>query len=201
MESCKQHLFLPTKICDNTYCTEYCQPDKLTLALAIRVFPGARSCSYSRQPYCVTQGSQNKSLSHRRLFVMAGFSRCSARRVHSHLSSVSGGHPEVFSCIPSSSVTPFSVSIMTSLSTVTLTLPESLLQGSLPKVNFHLKILNLITFAKPLLPYKATFTLCKDLAGTYLGVHYSVYFRWVVCLKNHRYHKKIMYFTFILSYL
>ena len=98
-------------------------------------------------------------------------------------------------------VTPFSVSIMTSLSTVTLTLPESLLQGSLPKVNFHLKILNLITFAKPLLPYKATFTLCKDLAGTYLGVHYSVYFRWVVCLKNHRYHKKIMYFTFILSYL
>lgn len=97
-------LFLPTKICDNTHCTEYCQPDKLTLALAIRVFPGARSCSYGRQPYCVTQGSQNKSLSHRRLFVVAGFSGCSARKLHSHLSSVSGGHLQVFACIPSSSL-------------------------------------------------------------------------------------------------
>ena len=34
VESCKQHLFLPTKIRDNTQCAEYCQPDKLTLALA-----------------------------------------------------------------------------------------------------------------------------------------------------------------------
>lgn len=98
-------------------------------------------------------------------------------------------------------ITPFFVSIITSLSTVTLTLPESLLQGSLPRVTFHLKILNLITFAKPLLPYKATFAVCKDLTGTYFGVCYSVYFRWVVCLKNHRYHqKKCILSSFYLTY-
>lgn len=52
--SCKQYLFLPTKICDNTQCAEYCQPDKLTLALAIRVFLGLGHVA-GRQPYCVTQ--------------------------------------------------------------------------------------------------------------------------------------------------
>ena len=100
VESCRQHLFLPTKICDNTQCTEYSQPDKLTLALAIRGFPGARSCSYGRQPYCVTQGSQNKSHCHHRLSVMAGFSECTAREFISMLSSVSRGHLEFFACIP-----------------------------------------------------------------------------------------------------
>ena len=100
MESCRQHLFLPTKICDNIQCTEYSQPDKLTLALAIRVFPGARSCSYGRQPYCVTQGSPNKSHCHHRLSVMAGFSECTAREFISMLSSVSRGHLEFSACIP-----------------------------------------------------------------------------------------------------